>query len=165
MKYLNLVFILLVFSCSQDPKEAFMKRVDEFVKVKLLPNLKDPSSFEKAEVTLDTLLYKDYVVNVIGMDEELLASYTDSRKTIANLLSMSPDDALYIEMNEENEKNILKTQVSLDSLKLLPIETDGSRISRIFISYSYRAKNGMGALDKSVVEISYDPEKDSFEIR
>ena len=165
MKYLNLVLIILVFSCSQDPKEAFMKRVDEFVRVEFLPSLKDPSSFEKAEVTLDTFLYKDYFTIIMGMDEDLLAGYTDRRAIFANLLSMSPDDASYIEENQENEKNILKIQASLDTLKSLPSGPDAEKIWNINISYSYRAKNSMGALDKSVVEISYYPEKDSFEIR
>ncbi len=78
-----------------------MKRVDEYVRVGSLPSLKDQSSFEKAEVTLGALLYKDYIPKIMGMEEELLALYIDSRATFSNLLTMSTDDTSIIEKNEK----------------------------------------------------------------
>lgn len=165
MKYLSLILLLFVLSCAANPEKELLKRADKFIQDEFIPTLKDPSSYQKAEVTLDTLLYKDAVTSGIAADEELLASMLDSKNSISNLLSMSPDDEFYLEMNVENEKDILATQASLDSLKSLPIATGGSKITSIFIKYSYRAKNGMGALDLGEIELVYDVDKDSFRIR
>jgi hypothetical protein len=112
-------------------------------------------------------LNKDATVNMIESYQRELETYLTIREMYEETwgnVPYPPTEAA-IEVNTENELTIASVTTKLDSLKSLPNGPDGEKIRRIFISYSYRAKNGMGALDKSVVEISYDPEKDSFEIR
>lgn len=149
-----------IVSCSSDPEELLLSECDNFIKSELIPNLKDPKSFEKVISRISDTITE---VEVLNEQMELLFSETD----IEHQFKM----AKFYETHDKKEaNNFLKKGTSLrysrDSMLKIINNTSRDKIGKIDIEFNYRAKNGFGALDLSKAVIFYYPdeknEKDRF---
>lgn len=149
---LTLIAVTL-FSCkTETPQEKIISRVEQMFEKEIMPNLKDPSSFEKRDIVFDTILTNtDILFEVKLIEKEIKRNYElgdiwiglDNKKGMAymkKVLSLC-----------EQSKSLLKQ-----------IDTSDTSISRIVINYSYRARNSFNALDLYITKFCYIPSKDSL---
>jgi len=145
---------IVLFSCNQTPQEKLTSRVEELVKKELIPKLKDPKSFEKVSIVIsDTITEQNHLKEIIS----------SNLKQMDNLLNLSSEwTTLDIQKSKEylNESLVLGKQN--DSLHKVIDKTNPTEISRIEITYTYRAKNGFGALDIDNVKVCYIPSEDKL---
>jgi len=155
MKKLLLIVIVSVslFSCSQTPKEKLLSRVDKMANTELVPNLKDPKSFEKKEVTLDTITTKKWILEMMNSNVDRMKENLDHSNT-------------WIDLDLAKAKEYMNENIPLkkenDSLAEVLKHTSDTSIVRIEINYYYRAKNGFGALDVQNTKFCYIPKDDNL---
>lgn len=142
-KLFLLTIVSALFSCSQiTEEEKIISQVEEKVKNEIIPKLKDPKSFEKNEIILDTLTKKEYLKEIMK----------DNTNRILFLIDMSK-----IISSKEYDTEILLLNKTNDSLKRVFEQTSDTSIMGINIDYSYRSKNGFGALDIYHAKLWYIP--------
>ena len=155
----NLLVLTMVsvtlFSCSQTPEEKILSQAEDMVKKEIVPNLKDPKSFEKKEVILDTISTKEWIL-------ENMESNLNTMKHNLNMVNIwiGTDNVKAKEFNDE----IFLLKKTNDSLKVVYDNTSDTSIARIEVNYSYRAKNGFGALDVHTAKLCYVPSEDKLTI-
>jgi hypothetical protein len=159
MKKIMMVAIALIASTSftscSNPQDKLMSKVETMVQEQLIPNLKDPKSFEKKEIKLDTVTTKMYLNNLV----ELNNMDIDHNIRIADIW-VGTDNS---QVKENLDKNIPLKEKNDSLLNLLKVTSDTS-IARINIKYSYRAKNGFGALDIHTANLTYVPSEDKLSL-
>jgi hypothetical protein len=151
---LTMVSVTL-FSCSQTPEEKILSQAEDMVQKEIVPNLKDPKSFEKSEIILDTIPTKEWL-------KELMVT---NLNTMNHNLDMSN---IWIGTDNEKAREFLNENLPLqktnDSLRAVYDKTSDTSIARIEVNYSYRAKNGFGALDVHTAKLCYVPSEDKLTI-
>ena len=151
---LTMVSVTL-FSCSQTPEEKILSQAEDMVKKEIIPNLKDPQSFEKKEVVLDTISTKEWLIEIMGTNLKEMNHNLD----MANIW-IGTDNVKAKEFNDE----VFLLKKTNDSLRAVYDKTSDTSIARIEVNYSYRAKNGFGALDVHTAKLCYVPSEDKLTI-
>jgi hypothetical protein len=155
----NLLVLTMVsvtlFSCSQTPEEKILSQAEDMVKKEIIPNLKDPQSFEKKEVVLDTISTKEWLIEIMGTNLKEMNHNLD----MANIW-IGTDNVKAKEFNDE----VFLLKKTNDSLRAVYDKTSDTSIARIEVNYSYRAKNGFGALDVHTAKLCYVPSEDKLTI-
>jgi hypothetical protein len=149
------VIVLIAFaSCSKTPTEKLIEDAGKFAEDNLKPKLKDPSSFEKVKVEItDTVYTTEFLDDIIKSNLDRAEHYID----------MSIDWAdLDIDKSKEFLQNSLSYQKSVDSLKTVKGNTPKNEVTQIIITYTFRAKNGFGALDLGSAKVCYIPSDQKF---
>lgn len=174
MRYLITCFLLLTFSCSQTQEKGLLERVDDLVQDGFVPKLRDPLSFQKVEVSLDTIFIEDELAEQILIQQDKIDLWTSIGQTWLDILNEWEDfdgDMLNIrdpevinakQKIEESANEIVSAESKIDSLKLLLSDLDGKSIHRIKINYSYRTKNELGSFDLYDIKMRYYPENDTI---
>jgi hypothetical protein len=159
MKKILVVAIALIASTSftscSNSEDKLISKVETMVQEQLVPNLKDPKSFEKKEIKLDTVTTKMYLNNLIDFNTKMI----DHKNDMANIWIGTDNSQAKVYIDE-----IAPLKKENDSLyNVLKITSDTS-IARINIKYSYRAKNGFGALDIHTANLTYVPSEDKLSL-
>lgn len=144
-----------LFSCSQSAEEKIMSQAENMVQKEIVPNLKDPQSFEKKEIVLDTITTKEWIGEIMGTNLKEMEHNLDMVK-----IWVYSD----IEKAKEYNGKVQSLKNTNDSLKLVYDKTSDTSIARIEVNYSYRAKNGFGALDVHTAKLCYVPSEDKLTI-
>lgn len=149
-----LIASVLITSCTKSPQEKLISRTEEMVQEKLIPSLKDPKSFEKKDIKLDTVTTKEYLTRLMGFNLNQMKFNLE----LADIWIGSDN----LKAKEYNDK-VFSFKKTNDSLVSVINKTSDTSIYRVNIKYSYRAKNGFGALDIHTATFSYNPKCDELE--
>ncbi len=144
-----------LFSCSQSPKDKIISQAEDLVQKEIVPNLKDPKSFEKSEIILDTIPTKEWLIEMMGSNLNTMNHNVD----MSNIW-IGTDNGKAREFLNKN----LSLQKTNDSLRVVHDKTSDTSIARIEVNYTYRAKNGFGALDVHTAKLCYVPSEDKLTI-
>lgn len=155
MVAIALIASLTMTSCTQTPQEKLLSRTDKFVQDKLVPNLKDPKSFDKGSVKLDTITTKRYLTMLMGFNVEQM----NHELEMADIW-IGTDN---VKAKQYNDR-VFPLKKTNDSLRAIIKQTPDTSISHINIHYGYRAKNSYGALDVHTAFLIYEPKTDELKL-
>ncbi len=140
-------------SCTQTPQEKLISRTEDIVKEQLIPNLKDPKSFEKKDVRFDTITTKMWINQMMDLNLREMKHNLEMAD-----IWIGTDN---LKAKEYNDKVFVLKRTN-DSLLNIFNNTSDTSIASVNISYLYRAKNGFGALDIQTANFSYVPSEDKL---
>jgi len=123
--------VLLLFSCNST--QTVESKITEFLSDKL----HDPNSFEIVEIKNTKKIYS------INLVENNLKWAFEHLKSNNKLLVNSPNEKFYKTNVEKYKTEIENYQAKIDSMKNGSLENN---IEHFEVSFSYRAKNKLGAL-------------------
>jgi peptide deformylase len=85
--FIVIVVSVVVISCSRSPEDELKEETRAFINAKILPQLKDPGSYQEASITIvDTLTSRDRVI------ESTSALYSDHPEKRQELIDSAAND-------------------------------------------------------------------------
>ncbi len=167
LKLLVVVGVLISSCTNKSPESKIITECKESFDKEVLPNLKDPKSFEEISIKFVDTMYKlDELkedVEDIKEGKTITESVIKSSESLINTLKRYDDTNEFykkeLTMLKEYEELGLRYQKEIDSLNNLINITPKNIVEYYRLEYKFRAKNGFGALDIFKYKVIYYPSR------